>query len=249
MEFKSGPIKLSVGAKPRDAEADRATLKAIDTRLQAGEVEAAVAMAEAALAQGLEHPLTQNLAAERLESEDRYAEALGLLERAYRLAPDYLGVRQALALCLFRLQQFAPALPHFDAMLAAQPDFAPAHAARGATLEALGRADEAEAAYRRAHALEPQNLLAIAGLASSASRAGRHPEARAFAEQVVALEPGYPEAVTVLARADLAEGRYDDGEARLAALIAAPTTPAPNRAFAQALLAEIAAERTRKFDA
>ena len=41
MEFKSGPIKLSVGAKPRDAEADRATLKAIDARLQAGEVEEA----------------------------------------------------------------------------------------------------------------------------------------------------------------------------------------------------------------
>jgi tetratricopeptide (TPR) repeat protein len=249
MEFKSGPIKMSVGAKPRDAEADRATLQAIDAKLQAGDVEDAVAMAEAALAQGLEHPLTLNLAAERLESEDRYAEALGLLERAYRLAPADLGVRQALALCLFRLQQFGAALPHFDAMVAAQPDFAPAHAARGATLEALGRADESEASYRQAHELEPQNLLAIAGLASCASRAGRHAEARGFAEQVVALEPGYPEAVLVLGRADLAEGRYDAGTARLAELVAAPQTPAPHRALAQSLMAEIQAQRTRKFDA
>jgi tetratricopeptide (TPR) repeat protein len=249
MEFKSGPIKLTVGARPRDADADRATLESIDAKLQAGEVEAAVAMAEAALAQGLEHPLTLNLAAERLESEDRYAEALRLLERAYSLAPADLGVRQALALCLFRLQQFAAALPHFDAMVAAQPDFAPAHAARGAALEALGRADEAETAYRRAHELEPQNLLAIAGLASSASRSGRHAEARGFAERVVALEPGYPEAVLVLARADLAEGCYDAGAARLAALVEAPQTPAPHRALAQSLMGEIAAERTRKFDA
>ena len=249
MEFKSGPIKLSVGPKPRDPQADRATLQAIDARLQAGEIEAAVAMAEAALAEGLEHPLTLNLAAERLESEDRYAEALGLLERAYRLAPEDLGVRQALALCLFRLQRFAPALEHFDAMVAAQPDFASAHAARGAALEALGRAEEAEPAYRRAHALEPRNLLAVAGLASSASRAGRHAEARGFAEQVVALEPGYPEAVLVLARADLAEGHYAAGAERLTALIAAPSTPPPHRALAQTLMGEIAAAKTRKFDA
>src|SRR3569623_1440953 len=80
MEFKSGPIRLSVGAKPRDAAADRALLQAIVTKLEAGEIEAAVALAEAALAQGLEHPLTFTLAAEALVSEDRYLEALAVLE-------------------------------------------------------------------------------------------------------------------------------------------------------------------------
>jgi tetratricopeptide (TPR) repeat protein len=239
MEFKSGPIKLSVGAKPRDPEADRATLVAVQQMLERGEVEAAVARAEAALADGQAHPMLFNLAAERMESEDRYEEALALLERGYAMAPDDLGLRQALGLCLFRLQRYGPALPHFDALIAGEPDFAPAHAARGATLDALGQFPAAEAAYRRAIELQPENLLAVAGLASLASRGGRHPEARALAEQVMQAEPGYPEAVIVLAKADLAQGLFAEADARLRAMIADPRTSADQQKFANAMLADI----------
>jgi tetratricopeptide (TPR) repeat protein len=249
MEFKSGPIRFTIGPKARYPDADVAQLRAIEARLAAGDIEAAVALAEAALAQGLEHPLTFSLAAGQLESEDRYAEALVLLERGHHSAPEDLGLRQALALCLFRLQRFEAALPHFDAMVAAQPEFAQAHAARGAALEQLARADEAEAAFRRAQELQPQNLLAIAGLASVASNAGRHAEARVFAEQVLAVEPGYPEAVVVLARADLAEGRYPEGDHRLHALIADARTSEPQRKLALTLIDDIHAARDRKFDA
>lgn len=249
MEFKSGPIRLSVGAKPRDPAADRATLQAIEAKLQADEVEAAITMAEAALAQGLEHPLTLNLVAEHLESQERFAEALVLLERGHRIAPDDLGLRQALGLCLFRLQRFGPALPHFDAMIAAEPDFAPSHAARGAALEALGRVEEAEAAFRQAVELQPDNLLAVAGLASTASRANRHAEARGFAEQVLAVEPGFPDAVIVLARADLADGDYPASETRLQAVLADSRTPEAQRTVANGLLTDIAKAKDRKFDA
>jgi len=249
MEFKSGPIRLSVGPKPRDHEADRARLAAIQQKLGAGDISEAVALAEAALADGLEHPMVFNLAADRLESEDRYAEALVLLEKGHALAPGDLGLRQSLGLCLFRLRRFGQALPHFDAMVTAQPAFAQAHAARGATLEQLGRFDEAEAAFRRAHELQPQNLLAIAGLASSASRAGRHPQARAFAEQVLAAQPGFPEAVIALARADMADRDYDSAEARLHDLIADVRTQEDQQKFAQGLLDEIHAAKQGKFDA
>jgi tetratricopeptide (TPR) repeat protein len=249
MEFKSGPIRLSVGAKPRDAAADRATLLAIEAKLAADELEAAVALAQAALAQGLEHPLTFSLAAEHLVSQDRYGEALALLERGHRQAPADLDLRQSLALCLFRLQRFEAALPHFDAVAAAQPDFAQAHAALGATLEALGRTQAAEAAFRRAHDLEPGNLLAVAGLASAASQAGRHAEARGFADRVLASAPGYPDAVLVLARADLAEGRHAAGAARLRDLIADIRTSEAQRQAAQALLGDAQAAKDRKFDA
>jgi tetratricopeptide (TPR) repeat protein len=249
MEFKSGPIKLSVGPPPRDPQADRAALEAIQSKLTAGDIEAAVTLAEKALAGGLEHPLTFNLAAESLESEDRYGEALNLLQRGYRLFPADLGIRQALALCLFRLQRFEEAIPHFDAMIAAQPGFAQAHAARGASLEQLGRIEEAEAAFRRAHELAPDNLLAIAGLGATASAAGRHAEARAFAEQVLTVEPGYPDSVVVLGRADLAEGHYDAGEARLRALIADPRASDAQCKLAEGLIADIEEARNRKFDA
>jgi tetratricopeptide (TPR) repeat protein len=249
VEFKSGPIRLSQGPKPRDAEADRAQLQAIEQTLAAGDVEAAVTLADAALLGGLEHPLVFNLAAERLESEGRFGEALVLLERAHRLFPADLGVRQALGLCLFRLQRFEAALPHFDALIAAEPGFAQAHAARGVILEALDRPQEAEAAFNRAYELEPQNLLAIAGLASTASRKGDHIAARGFAEQVLAVEPGYPDAVLVLARADLAERHLDAGEARLRAMMADPRVPPPVLQLAQAMLDQFAADRARKFDA
>ncbi len=254
VEFRSGPIKLSVpptpsAAGPRDAEADRAQLQAMEQALAAGEVEAAVALAEAALAGGLEHPLVFNLAAERLESEGRFGDALALLDRAHKRFPADLGLRQALGLCLFRLQRFEAALPHFDALIAAQSSFGHAHAARGVILEPLDRADEAEAAFRTAHDLEPENLLAIAGLASTASRKDDHAAARRFAEQVLAAEPGYPDAVLVLARADLAERDFAAGEARLQAMMADPRVPPPMVKLAQAMLDQFAADRDRKFDA
>jgi tetratricopeptide (TPR) repeat protein len=249
MEFKSGPIRLSVGAKPRDPAADRAQVQAIEAKLDEDDIEAAVALAQAALAQGLEHPLIFGLAAEQLVSEDRYAEALALLERGHRQAPDDLELRQALGLCLFRLQKFEAALPHFDVLAAAQPDFAQGHAALGATLEALGRIQAAEAAFRRAHDLDPGNILAVAGLASTASQAGRHGEARGFAERVLAAQPGYPDAILALARADLAQGEYAAGEARLHALIADARSTEPQRKAAHGLIGELQAARDRKFDA
>ncbi|HZZ68687.1 MAG TPA: tetratricopeptide repeat protein [Phenylobacterium sp.] len=249
MEFKSGPIRLSVAPKPRDPAADQAQLLAIQGKLTAGDIEGAVALAERALSGGLEHPLIFNLAAERLESEDRYAEALALLERGRRVAPDDLGLRQALGLCLFRLQRFEEALPHFDAMIAAQPGFAQAHAARGSALEQLERNDEAEAAFRRAHELQPGNLLAIAGLASAASRRGDHGAARTLAEQVLAAEPGYPDAVIILARADLAQGEPAAAEARLHDLIADGRTPESQRKLAQNLIEDMRAATARRFDA
>ncbi len=249
VEFKSGPIRLSVPPKPRDAQADRAQVQAMEQKLAAGDIEAAADMAERALAGGLEHPLVFNLAAGSFEAEERFEDALALLERGHRRFPADLGLRQALGLCLFRLQKFEPALPHFDALIAAQPTFAQAHAARGVMLDALGRADEAEAAFRRAHDLQPDNLLALAGLASIADRRGEHPQARAFAEQVLAAEPGYPDAVLVVARADLANRDFAAAEARVQAMIADPRTPPPMLKLAQALAERIAVDRERKFDA
>jgi tetratricopeptide (TPR) repeat protein len=249
VEFKSGPIRLSAPPKPRDAEADRAQLQAIEQKLAAGDIEAAAALGEAALAGGLEHPLTFNLAAGNREADDRFDEALALLERGHQRFPADLGLRQALGLCLFRLQRFEPALPHFDALVTAQPNFAQAHAARGVMLDALGREEQAEAAFRRAHDLQPDNLLALAGLASVADRRGQHADARAFAEQVLAAEPGYPDAVLVLARAELAERNFEAAETRVRAMMADPRTPPPMVKLAQALVDRIATERDRKFDA
>ncbi|WP_372785212.1 sulfotransferase [Phenylobacterium sp.] len=238
-EFSSGPISLSFGGRKRDPEADRARLRAIHTTLQAGDVAAAADMAEAALAEGLEHPMLFNLAADRPEREGRFEDALALLERGHAFAPQDIGLRQALGLCLHRLERYAAAVPHFDAVIAAQPAMAPAHAARGAALEVMGDIRGAEAAYDRAVALDPRSLAALSGLASLASRRGRHAEARALAEQVVAGQPDYPDALMVLAQADLAERRFADGEARLRRLIADPRATPVQQALANGLIGDI----------
>jgi tetratricopeptide (TPR) repeat protein len=238
-EFKSGPIKLSLGARARDAQADREQLQAIHEALRGGDIVAAADMAEVALAGGLEHPMLFNLAAGRLEREDLFEEAHVLLLRGHDLAPQDVGLRQALGLNLHRLERYAEALAHFDVVVAAHPDVAAGHAARGAALEALGDIQGAGAAYNRAVDLQPQNLAALCGLASLASRRGRHAEARELAERVVRGQPDYPDAVMVLAQADLAEGRPKEGEARLHRLIADERANAVQQALAQGLLGDI----------
>lgn len=239
-DYKSGRISFSFGGAPaRTPDSERAQLAAIQQALKAGDLAEAARLAEAAVAQGVEHPMAFNLAADRQEREGRYEDALVLLQRGQALAPTDPGLNQALGLVLHRLERFAPAVAAFDTVLAGQPAFAPAHAARGASLEALGDLQAAEAAYRKALELQPANLAACAGLASLASRRGRTAEARALAEQVLAAQPNYPDAVMVLAQADVAEGRPQDGEARLYELLQDPRPTVEQRALAQGLLGDV----------
>ena len=62
-------------------------------------------MAERTLAEGFEHPMLLNAAATRLEQEGKYEEAQRLLARAVAIAPKDIGARNALALCLQRLDR------------------------------------------------------------------------------------------------------------------------------------------------
>jgi tetratricopeptide (TPR) repeat protein len=236
-EYTSGKISFSYGAAPMPQD-ERAQLARIQQTLQSGDVVEAGRLAEAALAQGLKHPMLFNLAAGRLEAETRFEDALALLQQGQALAPADPGLNHAMGLVLNRLERYAQAVARFDAVIADQPGFAAAHAARGAALEAMGDIQGGEAAYRRAVELQPGHLMAISGLASLASRRGRNAEARALAGQVLAAQPNYPDAVMVLAQADLAEGKAQDGEARLNGLLADPRPTPEQRALAQGLLGD-----------
>jgi tetratricopeptide (TPR) repeat protein len=240
--WKAGQISFKLGSTPRparDAQADGALLTKILETARGGDIDAATGLAETALAGGLEHPLLLNLVAGRRETEGRFDDALQLLERAYALSPQDVGVRQALGLLLHRLERYAEALGHFDALVAAQPGFGPGHAARGLALEALGDLRGAGAAYARALELQPGNLAALAGAASLESRLGSHVEARVLAERVLAAAPGYPDAVMTLAVADLAQGTPEAAEARLHELAADPRVTAQQRALADGLLGDV----------
>ena len=229
----------------RDLQADQEMLRTVLTLAQNRDIARAAAIAERALAEGFEHPLLLNVLAARLEAEGRLEEAVRLLERAVALAPEDVPARNALALCLQRLDRPAEALQHLDALLKKHPGLGFAHASKGNALIALGSLGLARASHVRALELDPENLAAMGSLASIATHRGEHAEARRWAEQLLARVPGFPDGVLSLAAAELADGATERAERLLRGLLADPRSGPSDRARAQGLLGDVldAAER------
>lgn len=253
--WKVGSIKVKSGYTPapsgqsagtpaaapaaRDPAADRQRLTEIHAATQAQDFPRAAALAEAALKDGIAHPMVLNLAALKAEQEGRFEDALVILRHAVEIAPDDLGARNAMGLVLTRLERYRDALAAFEGVVALAPDFAGAHCARGASLEALGRLKEAEAAYNHALELEPENLGATQGLANLLSRRGAHADARPLAEAVLEAQPNFPDAVMVLAAADAAEGHGERAQRRLELLNADQRLTPHQRALVQGQLGDV----------
>ena len=223
----------------RDLKSDQALLRDIVALTERRDFPRAAALAEQALASGFEHPLLLNVIATRREQEGRLDEALVLLERAVRIAPLDVGARNALSLCLQRLDRPMEALGHVEELLRLHPDLSFAHANRGNALIALGQLGQAKQSHLKALELEPGNLAAAAALASIATHRGEHEEARRFAEQALALVPGLPDAVMSLAAAELAGGATARAETLMWQLLADPRAGATDKARASGLLGDV----------
>ncbi len=222
----------------RNPEADNSTLTAVHAAAMRGAHAEAAALAQQALADGLEHPLLLNLAALDLDMQGRVSEAEALLQRAILIAPNDLGARNALGLCLLRLERPAEALSQFDELLRLDSSLPFAHASRGNALFALGAIDEAQASFMRAIEIDANQGVALAGLARIAGSRGAHADARAWAERSLAALPGYPDAVMSLAAAELGERNPNRAEVRLRALLTEPRLTPLERAYATGLLGD-----------
>ena len=97
----------------RNLESDLETLRTVLRLAQNRDFVATAALAEETLAGGFEHPMLLNIAATRLEQEGKYLEALHLLERAVAIAPNDVGARNALALCLQRVDRPAASYSNY----------------------------------------------------------------------------------------------------------------------------------------
>src|SRR4029077_7154923 len=135
---------------------------------------------------GFEHPLLLNVLAAHLELEGKFEAAVRLLERAVALAPEDIPARNALALCLQRVDRPQEALEHVEELLKRHPDLGFAHANKGNALIALVSLGREQARNVRALGLDPQCLAAMGSLASIATHRGEHAEARRWAERVLA---------------------------------------------------------------
>ena len=233
----------------RDLAADRATLQAVHEALQGGDHARAATLAQAARNAGLEHPLLLNVAALQLEQQGRIAQALALLERAVELAPNDLGSRNALGLCLTRLERAEDALEQFDALLKLDATLPFAHVSRGNALLALGKINEAEASYHRGLALDPRQGVALASLAHVAIGRGDYVAARSWAEQALSALPGYPDAVISLAAAELGTRQAPRAEVRLRALLTDTRLAPLERASAGGLLGDVLDAQDRRAEA
>ena len=223
----------------RDLETDMETLRTVLSLAQNRDFVRAAELAEQTLASGFEHPMLLNIAATRLEQQGRYEQALQLLERAVAIAPKDVGARNALGLCLQRLDRPAEALAHIDELLKQHADLPFAHASKGNALIALGSLGRAQQSHMRALELDPGNFTSAAALASIATHRGEHDEARRWAERALKVAPGLPDAVLSLASADLAAGELDSAEKRLQYLIMDSRAGPSDRARATGLLADV----------
>jgi Flp pilus assembly protein TadD len=224
---------------PRDLQADQAMLREVLSLAQNRDFQRAGVIANQALASGFEHPLLLNVAATCLEQEGKFADALGLLERAVEIAPQDIGARNALALCLQRLERPTEALHQVDELLKQHPGLGFAHANKGNALIALGHLGRARTSHLRALELEPGNIAALSSLASIASHRGNHDEARSWAHQVLAVVPDFPDAVISLASAELAGGALARSEALIRKLLADVRVAAIDKARANGLLGDV----------
>jgi tetratricopeptide (TPR) repeat protein len=223
----------------RDLETDMETLRTVLSLAQNRDFVRAAELAEQTLASGFEHPMLLNIAATRLEQQGKYEQALQLLERAVAIAPKDVGARNALGLCLQRLDRPAEALAHIDELLKQQKDLPFAHASKGNALIALGSLGQAKQSHLRALELDPGNFTSAAALASIATHRGQHKEARIWAQRALNIAPGFPDAVLSLAAADLAAGDLDSAEKSLRNLIMDSRAGPSDRARATGLLGDV----------
>lgn len=230
---------------PSSSGSTSPTLAPVMDALRAQNIERAADLAEAALRGGAQHALLLNLRAWRAERAGRYDAALTDLQHARRLAPSDVPTLNALGLCLANLQRLAEAVEAFEAAIAHDNAFAPAHFNRGWVSEELGELDRARSSFETAAKLNPRDPMPVARLAELAARASDWTGARTLAERALAQgmqvgQPGQPFSVLALASADIAEGAPDTARARLSPLIADPAVSPIDKARAHGLLGDIA---------
>ena len=202
-------------APPQDPAQQRARLASLVDAVRSGRLQDATAMADAALADGLIHPLALRLSAGRRQQAGQFDEALHLFRWAVQLAPDDPTGWAALAACLFAARRPEAALEASAEALSRAPDEPALLCGRAQILRSLSRVEEASALFRRALALQPDLPDAAMGVAVLAVEAGAWSEADA-ARLSLRARTGET-AATLWLSAKIALGQ-DDAQAARAAI-------------------------------
>ena len=173
--------------------------------------------------------LQGNFYANRKTAEDM-RKAIDYYEKAIRLDPRYALAYARLSRAAFNLatnyptslptkeieEAIAKARASAKSALALDPNLAEAHSAKGLILDLFDfNLAAAEAEYRRAFELAPQDAIVTSNLAGMISELGRLDEAVALYQRAIALEPLRTASHFNLALSLIALGHHDEAEAAL----------------------------------
>lgn len=146
--------------------------------------------------------------------------------RILEAAPDYPDQLAYAAAALVQDGTPAPALELCGLALDLQPDNAKALNVLGVALRALGRAGEAEIAYRRAVTAHPGFVDAWCNLANALVVLGRKDEGRAAYDEALKLQPSFEPALNARGQLNMMSARYEEAARDFEALLkAAPDHP------------------------
>jgi Flp pilus assembly protein TadD len=224
--------------RARDQTLDQQRLDALTAALHGQRNDQALALAEAALADGLEHPLPLHLVAVARQQQGRFDDAIALCQRRTRLWPDDPAAWAALAAGLFAARRPEAALEAWGAALALAPTEPAILSGKAGVLQSLSRTEAARTLYRQALDADPARTEALFGLALLAVEAGDWDEADALAGRLAAAGSNRPDVAWLGARIALGRGDFETAEARAAQLAADPRLGPDQRAEALLLRAQ-----------
>jgi eukaryotic-like serine/threonine-protein kinase len=154
-------------------------------------------------------------------SPDMIIRARAAAERATALDPNLAEAQAAVGLVRFRIEwNWTEAEGALDRALQLNPGYAPAHQRRALLLCALGRHDEALAAIRRAHELDPLSLIIGSAVGRILHFQRRYDEAIQQCRRTLDMDRHFLPAHFDLAMAYAQVGRYDESLAEFEACLA-----------------------------
>jgi tetratricopeptide (TPR) repeat protein len=206
--------------------------------LRAGRSDQALGMAEAALADGVEHPLPLRLVALARQQAHRWDEAIALHRRSVRAAPGDVTSLALLAACLLEVGQPHAALAVWDQAQKAAPNDIAVLCGKADVLQNMNRHQDARALFEKTLMIDPDHFQAGYGLAQIALETGDIGAAARYAGHLTIRYPRSSAVGWLNGRIAIALCDYETGAAALRPILADPGLVPDQRAESLLLYGE-----------
>ncbi len=141
----------------------------------------------------------------------RAGEAIGNLQRALQLKPNYADAHYNLGIAFAQTDRIEDAINQYEQALRLAPDSAETHNNLGIALKQMGRLDDAISHFEQAVRIAPNDAEVHYNLATTLRQVGKNNEAIVHFEQAVHLKPDFVGAHYNLGAALVKAGRMEEG--------------------------------------